>query len=180
LVEKGANIHSRDDFALELSSGNKYIDIVKYLLNTDLEYFSKNQKAIDIVKRHKLIDFYDKFGIFQEKPSRKMPQSKNDIIKYINSNDLESFKICNEFDFSMDGYYYFFESLSLNNIEINQTIFGFIKDKEDLRNEFNNICPFFDDETKDKFQKLFKNEKINELKKQLEKLREEFIKLESQ
>ena len=179
LVEKGANIHANNDDALITSNINGYIGVVKILLNSDLEYFCKNRTAHNIVKRRKLIEFYKKFGINIKNP-QKISQTKNDIMNYINSNDLESLKICNEFDFSMDGYYYFFESLTLNNIEINQTIFGFIKDKEDLRNEFNNICPFFDDVTKDKFQKLFKNEKINELKKQLEKLKEEFIKLESQ
>jgi ankyrin repeat protein len=179
LVEKGADIHAEDDHALTWSSVNGHIEIVKILLNSDLEYFSKNQTALNIVKEHKLIEFYEKFGIIV-KNSQKIPKSKNDIMKYINSNDLESLKNCSKFDFSIDGYYYFFESLLLNNIEINQTIFGFIKDKEELRNEFNNICPFFDDETKDKFRVLFKNEKINELKKQLEKLKEEFIKLESQ
>jgi ankyrin repeat protein len=180
LIENGANIHTGGDCVLILSSDNRHIEVVKFLLNSDLEYFSKNQKAINVVKKHKLIEFYKKFGIIEEVPSQKIPQLKNDIMKYINSNDLESLKICNEFDFSMDEYYYFFKSLVQNKIEINQIIFGFIKDKEDLRREFNNILPCFDNEKKDKFQKLFKNEKINELKKELEKLKEEFIKLQSQ
>jgi hypothetical protein len=162
LIEKGANIHARDDYALRYSSLENYTKIVKFLLNSDLEYFSKDQRAIDIVKKHKLIEFYEKFEI--QRTSRKIPQSKNDIMKYINTNDLESLKICNEFDFSMDGYYYFFKSLLFNNIEINQTIFGFIKDKEELRGEFNNIFPFFDNKTRNKFHKLFENEKIIELK----------------
>jgi hypothetical protein len=59
------------------------------------------------------------------------------------------------FDFSMDGYYYFFKSLLFNDIEINRTIFGFIKNKEELRREFDNISPYFDDRIKIRFYMVY-------------------------
>jgi hypothetical protein len=52
----------------------------------------------------------------------------------------------------------------INSVEINQTIYNFIKDKEGLNNIFNKISSFFDEETKNKYQKLIKNDKLNELK----------------
>jgi len=114
LIEKGANIHARDDDALRWSSYYGYIEVVKFLINSDLVFFSKYKNSIEIVKKHKLSEFYEKFGIF----SVKLPQSKNDILKYINSQDLISLKNCKEFDFSMNDYFYFFEALVLNNDEM--------------------------------------------------------------
>jgi hypothetical protein len=91
------DIHAEDDYVLRSSSYHGNIEVVKFLLNYDLEYFFKNKIAIDIVKKHKLIEFYKKFGIIEEEPSQKIPQSKNDIMKYIDTNDIESLKNCNEF-----------------------------------------------------------------------------------
>jgi ankyrin repeat protein len=181
LIENGADIHAKNDYALKWSSRNGHIEVVKILLNSDLEYFSKNLKAIEIVKKHKLEEFYKKFGITIEEILLIKPiQSKDNIMKYISSHDLESLKKCDEFDFSMDDYYYFFESLLFNNIEINQTIFDFIKNKEDLNNIFTKISCYFNDETKNKYHELFKNFKLNEIKHQLEKLKDKLLKLESQ
>jgi ankyrin repeat protein len=63
LIEKGANIHSYIDSAIVLSSNNVHIEVVKFLFNVDLEYFSKNEIARNIVIEHKLVEFYEKFEI---------------------------------------------------------------------------------------------------------------------
>jgi ankyrin repeat protein len=63
LVKKGANIHVLDDHPLMWSYIEGHVEIVKFLINSDLEYFSKNVKAINIVKYDKLTEYYEKFGI---------------------------------------------------------------------------------------------------------------------
>jgi hypothetical protein len=49
--------------ALKLSSENRHNEVIKFLINSDLEYFSKNIIAKNIVMKHKLIEFYEKFNI---------------------------------------------------------------------------------------------------------------------
>ena len=137
LIKMGANIHIRDDYILRYSSDNKYYNIAKYLLNSDLEYFSKNKNAIDIVKKHKLVEFYEKFGI--DFDGKKICQTKSDVLKYINSQDLSSLKKCEEFDFSSDNYYCFFVALESNNDEIIKVIFEFVKNKEELKRTYIDI-----------------------------------------
>ena len=177
LVEKGANIHIDNDYPLIWSNIYNRIEVVKILLNSDLEYFSKNQKAIEIVKSRKLVEFYEKFGI--DVINQKIPQSKDDIMKYIDLQDLETLKKCEEFDFSIDEYYYFFKCLSKNNIELIQFIFDKIKDKDDLKVTYNKISPCFNEESKSNFNQLFKNIRLNEIKQELEKLKDEIKKLVS-
>ena len=63
LLKNGADIHDRDDRALRWSSYNEHIEVVKFLINTDLEYFSKNEIAKNFVIKHNLIEFYEKFDI---------------------------------------------------------------------------------------------------------------------
>jgi hypothetical protein len=181
LVENGANIHANNDNALHLSSENKCIEVIKFLINLDLEYFSKNEKAIEIVKIHNLCEFYDKFGIIEN--DIVLPwflQSTFYINRYIYTQDILSIKKCDKFDFSNSEYYFFFKSLLTNNIVLIQSIFDKIKDKEDLCNTFNKISFIFDDESKKNYNRLFKNIKINEIKKQLEKLKDELENLGSQ
>jgi hypothetical protein len=132
-------------------------------------------------KKHKLVQFYENFGINGDQIlSQKIPQSKNDIMKYIDMQDFESLKKCDEFDYTIDDYYYFFKCLSKNNIELTQLIFDKIKDKDNLRIIYNKISSFFDDKSKSDFEQLFKNIKLNEIKHQLEILEDEIKKLISQ
>ena len=48
---------------LDGSSRNGYIKVVKFLINSDLEYYCENKIAKNIVIEHKLIEFYYKFNI---------------------------------------------------------------------------------------------------------------------
>ena len=70
---------------------------------------------------------------------------------------MESIKKCNEFDFSSDQYYYFFKALELNNHEILKVIFDFIENKQELKNYIEDISFIFNDDTKNRYRKLFKN-----------------------
>ena len=63
MVEKGSDIHLDHDYVFRWSNENGHIEIVKFLLNFDLEYFSNNELARNIVIKHKLIEFYEKFNI---------------------------------------------------------------------------------------------------------------------
>jgi ankyrin repeat protein len=63
LVEKGSDIHAGHDYALKWSSQYGYIEVVKFLINADLEYFCKDKLARNIVIKHKLDEFYEKFEI---------------------------------------------------------------------------------------------------------------------
>ena len=150
LVENRADIHADDEYALRLSSENGHIDVVKFLLNSDLEYFAINKYAIEIVKKHNLSEFYEKFKINLNTVSL----SKNDILNYIDSQDIESIKKCDEFDFSTDEYDCFFKALELDNNDFLQTIFDFIKDKKDLKNYFDDISFIFNDDMKNNYYKL--------------------------
>jgi hypothetical protein len=159
---------------------NKYIVIVKFLINSDLDYYAKNMNAIKIVKTNKLLEFYEKFKIEHETVQLppKIQQTQNDILKYINSQDLESIKKCTEFDFSIDQYNYFFKALELNNYEITKAIFDFIKNKEDLQNSFEDISFIFNEEIKINYHKLFKNIEVEKIKDKLNELLSELNRLE--
>jgi ankyrin repeat protein len=171
LTENGANIYGFVDDILLWLSFRAHVDIFKFFLDRNLEYFLKYQIAKEIVIYHKLVEYYEKFDIcIKENIILKTSQTKDDIMKYINSNDSVSLKNCNEFDFSMNDYYYFFKSLMINNIEINQIIFNFIENKEDLYDTFNKISLYFEKETKNKFNQLLKNSKIEVIKINLENL----------
>jgi hypothetical protein len=63
LVKNGANIHINNDQVIKMSSENEHIEIIKFLINSNLEYFSANELARKIVIKHKLVEFYQKFGI---------------------------------------------------------------------------------------------------------------------
>lgn len=63
LIDNGANIHIRDDFIFMNSYKFRYIELIELLIRTEPEYFSKNEKAREIVIRYKLDEFYEKFNI---------------------------------------------------------------------------------------------------------------------
>lgn len=63
LIEKGANIHAENDKAIQIYSYFGKINLLKYLINTDLEYFSRNKFAREVVIKHNLVEFYEKFNI---------------------------------------------------------------------------------------------------------------------
>jgi hypothetical protein len=46
-----------------------------------------------------------------KKSIQKISQTNDDINLYINSQNLEKLKNCDEFDFSKNEYHYFFQSL---------------------------------------------------------------------
>ena len=125
MVENGADIHACTNFALITSSENVHIEIIKFLISFDLKYYSNKSWIIEFVLKNKLVEFYENFGIDTEK----IPQTKDDILKYTNSNDFESIKKCRNFDFSTEEYYLFFKCLSKNNTKMIELIFGFIEDK---------------------------------------------------
>lgn len=177
LIENGVDIHGKNDAALRMAGQYGNLKTIKVLINTDLDYFSKNEYAIEIIKKFNLFDFY---GIIASENDGKIQQTKEYIVNYIKSNDLESLKKCDQYDFSEDEYHCFFKSLLSNNIEIIELIFEKIKDKEELRNTYNKFSSFFSDESKSNFEQLFKNIKLAEIKQQIEKLYEEIKKLKSQ
>ena len=178
LVENGADIHADDDEALVLSSENGHIKVVKFLLNADLEYFSTNKNAIEIVKKYNLSEFYEKFKIDNKTVKLlKVSQTPNDILKYIKSQDTDSIKKCNEFDFSTNQYYYFFKALELCNYEILKIIFDFIKNKQELKNYIDDISFLFDEDTKNKYRKLFKNDGLEKIKDNMIKMLDDLNKL---
>ena len=127
------------------------------------------------VKEHELVEFYEKFGIILPK----IPKL-SEVLNYIKSQDLEHIKKCNEFDFSTDHYFCFFEALESNNDEIVKVIFDFIKNKEELKRTFTNISPFFDMNTKDRFNRLFGNDDLSHIKTELEELLNKIKILQSQ
>ena len=171
LVENGANIHSNNESILKYSSEEGRIGMIKMILKTDLEYYSKNKIAIDIVKKNRLFEFYEKFGINSDEIlSSSVSQSWTDVLRYINIQDLESLKKCNQFNFSTNGYYFFFCALELNNPEIIKVIFDFIKNKENLKKTFDDISPYFNENIKNVFNQLFKNNELNNIKNNLENL----------
>ena len=63
LIEKGANIHTVDDYALRYSSHYEHIEVVKFLINSDLEYYCNKELAKNMVIKHNLTEFYEKFSI---------------------------------------------------------------------------------------------------------------------
>jgi hypothetical protein len=63
LVEIRTNDHTDDDYAFRKSSEYEHIEVVRYLLNTDIESFSNNEIVRNVVINHKLTKFYEKFGI---------------------------------------------------------------------------------------------------------------------
>jgi hypothetical protein len=91
LVEKGANVHAYNDYAIikSIERGvtdvakywlkrkkllddrdllmykhyKRYIDVFGFLINSDLNYFINNEMIKNIIMEHELIEFYEKFGI---------------------------------------------------------------------------------------------------------------------
>ena len=65
LIDNGADIHHENNQVIRILSQcyNIKIDIFKYLINLNLEFYSKNKFAKSIVIKHKLIEFYEKFNI---------------------------------------------------------------------------------------------------------------------
>ena len=178
LVENGADIHARGDSALLYSNTCGHIEIIKFLLDSDLEYFCVKQFAINIVKKYKLYEFYEKFKIDNNDKSSKIPQKKSDILNYINSQDLKSIKKCNEFDFSTDRYYCFFKALESNNYEMIKVIFDFIENKQDLQNYYDDVSFIFNDEIKNNYQKLFKNIELEKIRNKINELLDELLQLD--
>jgi hypothetical protein len=83
---------------------------------------------------------------------------------------LESIKKCNEFDFSKKQYYYFFKALELNNYEILKVIFDFIENKQELKDYIDNISFVFDENIKNNYKKLYKNDEIEKIKTKIDEL----------
>ena len=162
LVENGIDIHALEDLSFKLSIIYGHIDITKFLISTDLEYFSKKENAIDIVKKYKLYEFYEPFGICDDDV---MLLYIKDIKKYINTEDIDSLKNNDKFNFSYDHFLYFFKALDTNNYKMTKIIFDKIQNKENLKNVFDKISPFFDQNKRNIFDKLYK---IYEMSKNIE------------
>jgi ankyrin repeat protein len=152
LIENGADIRKINDNTLIFSSQYKNIDVIKFLIQSDIEYFKNNKLIIQIVLKHKLTEFYQIFDINTD-----ISLIKNDIFNQIKNIECV--------DFSSDDYFYFFNVLVTNNIELLQIIFDKIKNKDDLLNLYNKISFLFDENTKNKFIILYKNEKLKEIKR---------------
>ena len=161
LVENGADIHVLNDTSLKTASFNGYIDVVKFLICSDIEYFKNNEIAIKIVKKHNLDSIFEKYEFLLE---------RNSIVDHIKTENIEFFKKYDTFDFSKDEYYCFFKALDANNTELTQIIFNKIQNKDDLLNIYNKISLVFDENTKNKFNHLYKNDKLNEIKLKIDAL----------
>jgi ankyrin repeat protein len=153
LVEKGANIYANIDVVLKNTSILYKHDSLRFLIQLDIKFFKNNKTAIKIIKKHKLVEFYELFVIDEE-----INQSKIDIIKYIDNQNIEILKKCDKFDFSSEEYLYFFKALEINNTEMIQIIFNKIQNKNDLLNVYDKISLVFDEDTKNKINRLYKNE----------------------
>ena len=176
LIENGAKVRSICINELERLVKNGHIDVVKLLINSDLEFFSTDKNTIEFVKNHYLSEFYEKFKI----DSNIIPQTKNDVLKYINSQDLESIKKCNEFDFSSDQYYYFFKALELNNYELLEVIFNFIENKQELKNYVEDVSFILNEDNKNNYRKLFKNIELVKIKTKINELLTELTQFKSE
>jgi hypothetical protein len=178
LIEKGSNINTDDNCMDRWSNWNEKNTIVQYLLDTYLKNYSTNQEAIEFVKKYKLFEFYEEYKIDPYVIGlSKISEKSNNILKYIDSQDLESIKKCNEFDFSKNQYYYFFKALELNNYEFLKVVFEFIENKQELKDYIDNISFAFSEEIKNNYRKLFENIEIEKIKTKINELLVEIIQL---
>ena len=121
----------------------KNYELVKFILEFDIKYFSKNKMAIDFVKKKRYDEYYEKFNISFE--------NETDILNYIEKSDLVSLKKCKNDHFSENDYVYFSKALLNKNKDVLKIIYEKIENKEKLIDYFTELFHFFDAETKELF-----------------------------
>jgi hypothetical protein len=139
-----------DESTILLADKKNRVKIIKYLLNSKLEYYKQFDSVKDMIKKRSLIEYYDDFNIFGEN----FIPNKNDILQFIKNTDIVSLKKCFNYDFESDDYDLFFTSLLTKNMEIVNIIYNFIDNKENLKPVHEKIKCVFDNEINDIFNNL--------------------------
>ena len=59
LISHGADIHVDNDKALVLADKNNHIDVIKYLIGLDVNYYLNNEMTLSITNKHNLKEYCD-------------------------------------------------------------------------------------------------------------------------